>query len=71
MTSKKSEWNLTINEKNRFSYLDPNGLFVICKYCERFGNSVNQDVGRINMRRPFIVLTPTNGQIMLPQECTV
>ena len=54
MTSKKSEWNLTINEKNRFSYLDPNGLFIICKYCERFGNSVNQDVGRINMRRPFI-----------------
>ena len=54
MTTKKSEWNLSIYEKNRFSLFNPNGLFVICKYCERSGNSVNKDVGRINMRRPFI-----------------
>ena len=54
MTTKKSEWKISIHEKNRFSFLDRNGLFVICKYCERFGNSINKHVGRINIRRPFI-----------------
>ena len=78
MTTKKSEWKISIHEKNRFSFFDPNGLFVICKYCvesvHTFYSSLHsivqfQVLPQLNMRMETIYSRKNNFSFLILMDC--
>ena len=56
-------YSITSDIKEQLSYLDPNGMYIVCKCCEMFGRVVDKNMsnfhneyGKIKLRRPYIVI---------------
>ena len=58
-----SRWDyLSSDVKNKLSFMDPNGMFIVCMCCQLFGRvsdkstkNLEKECGSIKLRRPFLV----------------
>ena len=58
-----SRWDyLSSDVKNKLSFMDPNGMFIVCMCCQLFGRvsdkstkNLEKECGSIKLRHPFLV----------------